>query len=242
MLRCHIAPALRALALADVTPARVRSWRTGLLHGGLSPVTVAKAYQLLKAVLNAVDDGQSAAAHVSHQGKQENEPSPERPTITIEQVYAIAEQVRPVVPGAGAPCRFHWLAVGQLMALRRRHLDLDGRIVRVRGSIGEIGGRLIEGPPKSAAGRRDVAIPEAIVPRAACAPRQVVADGADGRVFVARKGRHPSGGSFQVTWSKAVANDGGRWLSPPCPGPPHVRARPRCPPRGASFARLSEEG
>jgi hypothetical protein len=37
--------------------ARVRSWRKELLAGGASEVTVAKAYRLLKAVLNtAVDD------------------------------------------------------------------------------------------------------------------------------------------------------------------------------------------
>jgi hypothetical protein len=43
--------------MADVAPARVRSWRMELLHAGLSAVTVAKAYRLLNAVLStAVDD------------------------------------------------------------------------------------------------------------------------------------------------------------------------------------------
>jgi hypothetical protein len=42
----------------DITEARVRRWRKNLLDAGVGPVTVAKAYRLLKAILNtAVDDG-----------------------------------------------------------------------------------------------------------------------------------------------------------------------------------------
>jgi Phage integrase, N-terminal SAM-like domain len=57
LLRNHIGPELGGLAVADVTPARVRSWRAALLDRGTGPVTVAKAYRLLKSVLTtAVDD------------------------------------------------------------------------------------------------------------------------------------------------------------------------------------------
>jgi integrase len=75
-------------------------------------------------------------------------------------------------------------------------------------SIGEIGGRLIEGPPKSAAGRRDVAIPEAIVPELRAHLDEWSEEGQDGRVFVGPQGATPKRGNFQVTWSKAVEKAG----------------------------------
>ncbi len=57
LLRLHIKPTLDDVSVADLTPARVRTWRKELLDSGTGAVTVAKAYRLLKAVLNtAVDD------------------------------------------------------------------------------------------------------------------------------------------------------------------------------------------
>ena len=58
LLRAHIAPHFKAVTIASVTVARVRRWRKKLLDSGVSSVTAAKAYRLLRAVLNtAVDDG-----------------------------------------------------------------------------------------------------------------------------------------------------------------------------------------
>ena len=59
---------------------------------------------------------------------------------------------------------FTGLRWGELLALRRHHLELDGAsVVTVRGSVAEFDGKFVEGPPKSEAGRRDVAIPAVIV-------------------------------------------------------------------------------
>jgi integrase len=208
MLQCHIAPELGDLTLADVTPARVRSWRKALLDAGLSGVTVAKAYRLLKAMLNTAVDDELIRRNPCRIKGAGNEPSPERPTITIEQVYAIAGQVRPWYRALVLLAAFTGLRWGELLFLRQRDLDLEDGIVRVRGSIGEVGGQLVEGPPKSAAGRRDVAIPEAIVSELRAHLDEWSQEGADGRVFVGPKGATPRRGNFQATWSKAVANAG----------------------------------
>jgi integrase len=208
ILRCHIQPKLGDLTLADVTPARVRSWRKELLDGGLSGVTAAKAYRLLKAILNTAVDDELIRRNPCRIKGAGNEPSPERPTITIEQVFVIAQHVRPWFRTLVLLAAFTGLRWGELLALRRRHLDLDDGIVKVRGSMGEIGGRLIEGPPKSAAGRRDVAIPEAIVPELRAHLDEWSEEGQDGRVFVGPQGATPKRGNFQVTWSKAVNEAG----------------------------------
>ena len=58
LLRDHLHPGFGDLPLNRITDARVRRWRKELLDSGVSPVTTAKAYRLLKAVMNtAVSDG-----------------------------------------------------------------------------------------------------------------------------------------------------------------------------------------
>jgi hypothetical protein len=58
VLGCHLIPALGKRAVADITEPQVRRWRKNLLDSGVSTVSAAKAYRLLKAIMNtAVDDG-----------------------------------------------------------------------------------------------------------------------------------------------------------------------------------------
>jgi hypothetical protein len=58
LLRYHLLPIFGALFLADIREPLVRRWRKERLDAGVSAVTVAKAYRLLKAILNtAADDG-----------------------------------------------------------------------------------------------------------------------------------------------------------------------------------------
>jgi hypothetical protein len=58
LLRRHLLPAFAAWPVCDIREPHVRRWRKQLLDAGASPVTVAKAYRLLKAIMNtAADDG-----------------------------------------------------------------------------------------------------------------------------------------------------------------------------------------
>ena len=75
VVRLHILPTFGSGSVADVTTARVRSWRGKLLAAGVGEPSVVKAYQLLRALMNtAVDDelidqdfrGRSGAVICSH--------------------------------------------------------------------------------------------------------------------------------------------------------------------------------
>jgi integrase len=205
LLRLHMKPKLDDVAVADLTPARVRTWRKEMLDGGTGAVTVAKAYRLLKAVLNTAVDDELIRRNPCRIKGAGTERSPERPTVTIEQVYAIAGGVRPWFKALVLLAAFTGLRWGELIALRRRHLDLDGDgVIKVRGSVTEVDARFIEGPPKSEAGRRDVAIPEVIVPELRVHLDEHAQAGADGRVFVGPTGAIPRRTNFQTTWRKAV--------------------------------------
>jgi len=56
------------------------------------------------------------------------------------------------------------LRFGELTGLNVEDVDLQARRIRVRRSITQLSGQLLEGPPKSRAGRRSVPIPERLVP------------------------------------------------------------------------------
>jgi integrase len=165
LLRKHISPKLGQVAIAEIQPSQVRRWRKQLLDTDVSAVTVAKAYRLLKAVLNtALDDGviRRNPCRVKGAGQEK---SPERPTLTIHQVYALADAIDQRYRGLVLLAMFTSLRWGELAALRRCDIDLEARTVRVTRQLTEIrGGGLAFGPPKSAAGTRVVTIPEVITP------------------------------------------------------------------------------
>lgn len=93
LLRAHIAPHFATVTVAGVTLARVRRWRKALLDSGVSAVTAAKAYRLLRAILNtAVDDGLIRSNPCRVKGA-DKETSPERPVLTVAQVYALADAI-----------------------------------------------------------------------------------------------------------------------------------------------------
>jgi integrase len=147
-----------------IRPGHVRRWRKGLLDADVSAVTTAKAYRLLKAVLNtAVDDGviRRNPCRVKGAGQEK---SPERPTLTIPQGYALADAIDQRYRALVLLAMFSSLRWGELTALRRCDIDLKARTVRVTRQLTEIhGGGFAFGPPKSAAGTRVVTIPEVII-------------------------------------------------------------------------------
>jgi Phage integrase, N-terminal SAM-like domain len=103
LLRRHLGPVFDARPVAEIREPQVRRWRKDLLDDGVSAVTVAKAYRLLKAIFNtAVDDGLIRRNPCRIKGAGQ-EKSPERPVLTVPQVYALAdaadERYRALVAG-----------------------------------------------------------------------------------------------------------------------------------------------
>jgi integrase len=165
LLRTHIAPHFKAVTIAEITLARVRHWRKTLLDSGTSEVTVAKAYRLLRAILNtAVDDGLIRRNPCRIKGAGD-EHSPERPVLSVAQVFALADAVGPRYRPLVLLATFASLRWAELAALRPEDIDLDACTVRVTRQISyQQGGGHSFGPPKSRAGRRLVSFPDLIAP------------------------------------------------------------------------------
>jgi integrase len=147
----------------------------------------AKCYRLLHAIMESAVRDELIARNpcTIHGAGQEH--SPERPSVSVPEVWALAEAVgerwRAVVLLA-AFCGLRW---GEIAALTRADVDFPHGRITVERDLDELNsGKLQPGRVKSAAGRRTVAIPEVMVPDL----KRHIATWArpDGLVFVGLRG------------------------------------------------------
>jgi integrase len=147
-----------------MTLARVRRWRKKLIDSGVSAITVAKAYRLLRAVFNTALDDEMIKRNPCRIKGADREVSPERPVLSVAQVYALADAVGLRYRALILLAAFTSLRWAELAALTPTDIDLDARTVRVTRQLDYHRKGYGFGPPKSKAGVRTVPFPELIVP------------------------------------------------------------------------------
>lgn len=200
--RLHIGPFLGTAQLGSLTTERVRAWRAELLTSGRSEGTVAKAYRLLRAVLNtAVDDGR-IARNPCRIKRADTTHAPERPVASVAQVFALAEAVGPQYRAFVMTAALTSLRWGELIALRRRDVDLDARVAVVHRSLIEHKGRLEAAPPKNNS-VRVVTLPDVLVADLRGHLLRVSAD-QDALVFTGSGRRHRVGATGVPTSAGAM--------------------------------------
>ncbi|MFF8102663.1 tyrosine-type recombinase/integrase [Streptomyces sp. NPDC016640] len=204
LLRLHILPAFGGLDLDEITAPRVREWRAERLRATKAKTTVAKAYRLLKGILEtAVDDDLITRnpCRIKGAGK---ESAAERRIATVAQVDALADAIGirwrlMVYLGAYGPMRPEELA-----GLRRRDVDVDNLAIRVRVAEPErTNGRRAPGPTKSDAGARVVVLPPFLRKEVKRHLDWFAEKGTDGLVFVGEKGAAFRRTTFGRKWRRA---------------------------------------
>jgi integrase len=209
LLGKHIAPYLGGVELGRLTTALVRRWRADLLAAGTSESIAAKCYRLLRAVLNtaATEDRIIKANPCRVRGADKENPA-ERPTLTIAQVYALADAMpHPryrLLVLLTAFCSLRW---GEVSALRHCDVAEDGSWVRVSVAHTGVPGRgIVVGSPKSRAGLRTVVVPKAIRPDLVEHLRERVGQGSSALVFTGDQGRAIRRTNFaqRVKWTATV--------------------------------------
>ncbi len=209
LLRLHIVKTFGPLSLIRITPESVRRWHSAMLRTGRPPaVTTAKCYRLLRAILNtAVEDGRLGRNPCMIKGAG-RERSAERPVASLEQVYQLADAVRPRWRLLVLLATFTSLRQGEALGLRRRDVLLDQAELRVVEQLQELrSGEQVRSDPK-ADSRRTVSIPSALVPEVKAHLREWVEPGADALVFTGVKGGPLRRSFFGVEWRKVVADLG----------------------------------
>lgn len=208
LLRNHLSPTFGNYDLADIREADVRRWRKERL-GVVGQSTVAKAYQLLKSILNTAVDDELIRRNPCRIKGAGTPDTPEREMIPLTKVVEILTVIPARYRALVLLGTFASLRWGELAALRRKHLDLDGGVVRVAGALAELdGGKLLEDTPKSRAGRRVVSVPREIVPDLQVHLDEFAEDGPDGRVFVGPRGGPLRRSGFRRIWNKVRVDVG----------------------------------
>ncbi|SHM97864.1 Site-specific recombinase XerD [Actinacidiphila paucisporea] len=158
-LRLHLLPTLGTVDLGGITPPTVRAWRAERL-AATGSTTVAKAYRLLKAILQTAADDELIPRNPCRIRGAGKESAPERPIATVAQVDALADAMGPrwrlmLFLATYGPARPEELA-----ALRRLDIDTEDVGVWIRSAEPEPAtGRRAPGDTKSDAGRRFLALP-----------------------------------------------------------------------------------
>jgi integrase len=210
LLRNHINPSLGATQMNQLSSARVREWRATMLRSGKPGVSaVAKCYRLLHAIFaTAVEDGLVPRNPCIIKGASIERPA-ERPVASIAQVFEIADAIEAQYRAMVMLGTFCSLRLGEIRALRRRHVDVLHRTVRVEEQIQELSnGELVVGPPKSDAGVRTVAIPPAILPEIEAHLASFVGVDADAMLFSNINGAPLRRATFYTVWSRAMKRVG----------------------------------
>jgi integrase len=202
LLRNHLLPTFGGTTtINDITLASIRRWRKERLDAGpvaarpFGPVTVAKAYRLLHAIMEtAVEDDliRRNPCRIDGAGQEDSD---ERPVIPLPVVFIIADQLPRRYRALVLLATFAQLRLGELAALTRDRLDLATCQVRVTDA-------------KSSAGNRIVTFPVEIVPELREHLARYAARGSKGLVFVGPKDGMLRRNNFNPIWRKACVAAG----------------------------------
>lgn len=163
ILARHILPNLGRYELGALTPSVVRAWYASLSsEGGLAEATVARSYRVLRVILNTAVADEMILRNPCRVKGGGVEHSEERPVLSIAQVHALADAIEPKLRCLVLLAAYCSLRRGEPLGLTRADVDLVENTVSIRRSAVEVGGRLLIGPPKTAAGTRVIALPELI--------------------------------------------------------------------------------
>jgi integrase len=206
LLRRLLLPEFEGTPLGRIDAMTVRAWLAGLHEDGeVTPTTIAKAYRLLRRILNvAVEAGYLPRNPAAIKGAG-LERAAEMRHVSIPQLHALAEAVpgryRALVLVAG----YSGLRWGELVGLRRRRVDLAGDRIHVVEQVAEVAGKFIISPPKTAAGQRVVVLPAVAVAALAEHLEHSAAPEPEGLVFASGRGTYLQRSNFsRLVWRPAV--------------------------------------
>ncbi len=210
ILRNHIYPRLETRPLGSLTPADVQDL-VRVWSEKLSPRSVKRQYGVLTAILNFAVASDVIVRSPARGVRLPTVTARPRPVLSASELSALAQALESLGGSGlmvymGAVLGLRW---GECAGLRVKHFNSLERTVtistqRTRG----LGGRMVEQAPKSEAGRRTLALPEALMGRLAAhmARREITGADEDAYLFVG-----PQGGPLEYSgfrehqWLKARA-------------------------------------
>ncbi|WP_436523409.1 tyrosine-type recombinase/integrase [Actinoplanes sp. HUAS TT8] len=209
LIRLHVRSQIGEVPLNQISPQRIRTWRSNLLEAGTGRPTVAKTYRILHAIfVTAVDDDLIRRNPCRIKGAGYDK-ADERDTATLDQVFAIAERIQPRYRLLVLLAAFAQLRFGELVALRRTSIDLATMELRVSMATGEMeDGTQFDDDPKSDAGKRPISLPTGLRGDVQVHLDRYVQPGSDSRLFLGPLGGIPRRRNFNRIWKAALERAG----------------------------------
>ena len=210
LLNRYLLPSLGRIELGELSPREVRSWHAALLKRGKpGPVTVAKAYRLLRTICETAFSDELIARNPCNLKGASVEHSPERPVLTVEEVESLAAAIDERFKALVLLAAWCGLRLGEALALTRADIDIEQGTVRIAKSAAELkSGERIVGPPKTRAGIREVSMPPHVVPALQAHLERFAGPEGGDLVFTGTKGQPLRRASLYTAWLRATEASG----------------------------------
>ncbi|MDQ3955042.1 MAG: site-specific integrase [Actinomycetota bacterium] len=161
LLRSRVLPAFGRRRLDNIRPSDIQGWVSAMHDEGLSASRIRQAVIVLRLVMDAAVQDRLVARNPCDRIKAprlRQEEAAYFDPATIERILGEIDDQYQLLFRVLAVLGLRW---GEAAALRRRHVDLLKRRIRVEDSLAEVSGKLIFGSTKSHA-VRTVPIPPSI--------------------------------------------------------------------------------
>jgi integrase len=193
---------LARLPLKGITADDVRAWYAALDRS--TPTLRAHAYGLLRTILGtAVVDGKIGANPCVIRGAGSAKRAVKIRPASLDELTKLTDAMPERYQAMVLLASWCALRFGELAELRRRDVDLEDRLVRVRRAVVRTNDGYQVTSPKSEAGSRDVSIPPHLLPALAEHLVNYTEPGQDSLLFPAEGGEHLAPATLYRHWYKA---------------------------------------
>jgi integrase len=205
--RLYIVPYIGSKKLVSLSGADLQQWQDRMARGKHSANTRLKAIRVLRVALNKAVKllliPSNPIAAIDKPAVRRREISPLEPE-QCESLFAVCKEHR--IGDLVILAALTGLRKGELFALEWQSVNLAEGVLVVRKSLEETGGRLRIKEPKTAAGRRMVALGQEAIEALRRRKEKAEAEGLDtekGLVFCSQRGGYLYGSNFrQTVWLK----------------------------------------
>ena len=197
--RVHVEPKWSAVKVGDIRHSDVQQWVSDMTSAGSGPVTVIRAYGVLKSILDDAVRNRRIASSPADKVKLPRKVKSPHTYLSHGQVRALATEagIMGVIVYVLAYTGLRW---GELAALRARDIDPVRRRLSIERNAVNVGGHVIVGTPKSRK-TRSVPVPRFIVDLLV---ERTAGHGPDELVFPNRDGGYAKSPGARTWFSHAV--------------------------------------
>jgi integrase len=213
----QIVPHLGAKTLQKLTRLDIEGWHNALHQAGLAARTIGHAHRVLHQAIGDAESDGLVPKNVCRLHKATK--AAEREMVIVQDVPGFIAKIR------GSRLYVHallalvgGLRLGEVLALRDRHVDLDKKVIHIREAIEDTKAHGVRiKSPKTRAGRRDITLPDIAVAGLSEHRRQLLETrmklGAgklpnDALFFTTLDGRPLRPGNVSSDWGEIAANIG----------------------------------